>query len=447
MRKAADPTPHKRDGVWYLVRRVPAEFARLDKRGLVRITTGIAVADDPRGIRAGPMVKQLGAELEAYWRGLRDGQSAEARIRFEAAQKRARALRLPYHTAQELSEGPLADLLARVSLLVDRKAVEDEQDVAAVLGGEERPRLRLSGLLDEFEALQSSSLSQMSADQVRKWRNPKRRALDNFVALVGDRDLGEVTRDHAITFRRWWQERVMTDGIDINTANKDLGHLSKMFHTIEMTHQMGLKEVFSRLRLEGGVKGQRSAFEAGFVQSRILAAGALDGLNDQARDLVHVIADTGLRLSEAANLLPESIHLTAAVPFVRVQALGRKLKTEQSARDVPLVGSALAAMRRNPEGFPRYRGKADSLSALVNKTLANRGLLPTDNHSLYSLRHTFEDRLTAIEAPEKVIASLMGHKWIRPKYGTGPSIEQKHDWMSRIAFKPPAHGEPPSVAT
>lgn len=73
----------------------------------------------------------------------------------------------------------------------------------------------------------------------------------------------------------------------------------------------------------------------------------------------------------------------------------------------------------------------------MNKVMGNNNLLPTPDHSLYSLRHTFEDRLTAVEAPGKVIASLMGHKWIRPKYGSGPSLEQKRDWLQKIAFKPP----------
>jgi hypothetical protein len=47
------------------------------------------------------MVKQLNTELEACWRGMRDGQSAEARLRFEAAQKRARSLGLTYLTDAE----------------------------------------------------------------------------------------------------------------------------------------------------------------------------------------------------------------------------------------------------------------------------------------------------------------------------------------------------------
>src|SRR5262249_16507118 len=44
--------PHKVAGFWFLVRRVPAEFAAYDTRKLVRQSTGIRIADDPRAVRA-----------------------------------------------------------------------------------------------------------------------------------------------------------------------------------------------------------------------------------------------------------------------------------------------------------------------------------------------------------------------------------------------------------
>ena len=48
-------------------------------------------------------------------------------------------------------------------------------------------------------------------------------------------------------------------------------------------------------------------------------------------------------------------------------------------------------------------------------------------------------KVTAVEAPEKLIAALMGHKYSRPKYGAGPSLKQRQEWMEKIAFTPPAH--------
>ncbi len=114
------------------------------------------------------------------------------------------------------------------------------------------------------------------------------------------------------------------------------------------------------------------------------------------------------------------------------------MKTDQSERDMPLVGVALAAMQAQPDGFPRYRDKAASVSATINKFLDENGLLPTEGTTLYSLRHTFEDRLTAVEAPDKVAAAMMGHKYHRPRYGVGPSLAQKREWLERIAFRAPA---------
>jgi integrase len=68
-----------------------------------------------------------------------------------------------------------------------------------------------------------------------------------------------------------------------------------------------------------------------------------------------VLADTGLRPSEAVNLQARAIHLDAPIPFVEVLPDGRVLKTEDSRREIPLVGSALAAMRMRPNGFPASR--------------------------------------------------------------------------------------------
>ncbi|WP_246272957.1 tyrosine-type recombinase/integrase [Oricola thermophila] len=422
-----------------MIRRVPKEFKAFDKRGIVKITTDIAVADDPRAIRAREVVAKLNDGLEQYWRDLRDGRSNDARARFEAAQSRARALGFTYKTAEEVAAGPLNDILKRLDLLAQKKLLDDETEVAAVLGGVPRARFPLSGLLEEYERLQRSSLDRMSPDQRRIWRNTRKRAIANLISVIGDKEISEITRDDTIAYRRWWQDRIAYHGLDIGTANKEIGQISKMVKAVDMMYQLNLKPVFAQLRIEGGAKKSRAAFTAEFVQTRILAPGALDGLNDEARDLVLLVADTGLRLSEAAGLVAGTIHLDADIPYVSVKPIDRILKTDQSERDIPLVGCALDAMKRHPKGFPRYRDKASSLSALVNKYLGAHGMRPSKAHSLYSLRHTFEDRLTAVEAPEKVIASLMGHKWIRPKYGAGPSLAQKLEWLQRIAFSPPTN--------
>jgi hypothetical protein len=53
--------PSRPPPFWFLVRRVPGEFALYDKRNPVRISTGIRILDDPRGLRAAGVVAKLDA--------------------------------------------------------------------------------------------------------------------------------------------------------------------------------------------------------------------------------------------------------------------------------------------------------------------------------------------------------------------------------------------------
>ncbi|MGL5733811.1 MAG: tyrosine-type recombinase/integrase, partial [Beijerinckiaceae bacterium] len=415
---------HRRDGFWHFVRRVPDIFAALDRRGIVKQTTGIRIADDPKAVRARTVVAKINLETEAFWKALRDGRSEDAKAQYDAARARARALGFGYLETPALLERTIQELLARIEALAKAGAVEDGPAVAALLGGVEKPQILISALVAEFESLNRAGLADMSPDQIRKWRNPKNRAVANLIQCIGDKPIMDVSRGDALDFRDWWQQRVLVEGLDIDTANKDIGHLNRMFVTVDRQLRLGMQPVFAQLRLEGRKDGQRTAFDPDFLQNRLLADGALAGLNAEARAVVYLVAETGLRLSEACNLTAATIRLDHAVPPVQVRPDGRRMKTTQSERDIPLVGCALMAMQSFPGGFPRYRDKASSLSATVNAYLATHGLRPLEGQSVYSMRHSFEDRLTAVEAPEKIIAVLMGHKWQRPRYGTGPSLTQ-----------------------
>lgn len=431
-------TPHKKGGYWYLIRRVPVAYRHLDRRPFVKLTTGIRIADDPRAIRAARVVMELNAELEQQWADLAAGRQPNQKRRYERARAAAAAYSVTYAPASDLAAAPIAELLRRIAVLTQAKACDDERAIEAVLGGVEKPSLLLSGLVEAFEAEQAAALKSYSPDQVRKWRNPKKLAVANLIGVIGDKAVTDITRADALAFRDWWRDRVLASEVEIGTANKNFGHVSKMLRVIEDTKRLGISmEAFAKLRIEGEETGQRTAFDPQFVQEVILADAAFDGLNEEARRVVYVMSDTGLRVSEVVNLLPKHIHLDADVPHVEVLPEGRKLKTKHSMRKMPLVGCALAAMRLQPDGFPRYRDGADALSALVNKAMDARGMRPTPRHSLYSLRHTFEDRLTALDPPDKIIAVLMGHKHQRPKYGAGPTLEHLQGWLARIAFTPP----------
>ncbi|WP_366942749.1 hypothetical protein [uncultured Paracoccus sp.] len=58
--------------------------------------------------------------------------------------------------------------------------------------------------------------------------------------------------------------------------------------------------------------GQRPPFSSGWIQDKLLAQGALDGLNEEARAILLAMVNTGGRPSEIANLTAVRRRETAA---------------------------------------------------------------------------------------------------------------------------------------
>ena len=58
----------------------------------------------------------------------------------------------------------------------------------------------------------------------------------------------------------------------------------------------------------------------------------------------------------------------------------------------------------------------------------------TPKHTAYSLRHSFEDRMAEAAIDDRIRAELMGHKYARPDYGRGGSLETRQKAIERIAL-------------
>ena len=137
---------------------------------------------------------------------------------------------------------------------------------------------------------------------------------------------------------------------------------------------------------------KRPSFSDAFIRDRILAPGALEGLDDQAAAIFKVMVNTGARPSEIAALRRDRIILTGDVPHIQIRPDDRQLKSRRAARDIPLCGVSLEAMRAFPAGFDRYAQNSASLSGVVNSFLRSRGLTETraddgKETTMYSMRH------------------------------------------------------------
>src|SRR5258708_3498332 len=58
----------RRNGTWHFARRVPTEFAHLDRRGVVRHSTKIRIASDRAAVRASRVAEKFNSSLEKHWR-------------------------------------------------------------------------------------------------------------------------------------------------------------------------------------------------------------------------------------------------------------------------------------------------------------------------------------------------------------------------------------------
>ena len=105
-------------------------------------------------------------------------------------------------------------------------------------------------------------------------------------------------------------------------------------------------------------------------------------------------------------------------------------------RDLVLIGPALEAARRHPEGFPRYRNKL-GFSDAANAYLRENGLLPSAEHTNYSIRHSFQGRMRRVGGIDQFFqARMMGHSakkvLKRESYGDDLSLDQRLALMNTI---------------
>ena len=218
-----------------------------------------------------------------------------------------------------------------------------------------------------------------SADQLRRWRNPRMKAVRNFVDVVGDKALDQITRDDMLDFRNWWLERIEDGEVGANSANKDLIHLADVLKTVVTQKRLGMSLPLGDLSFKEGPPDSPTPFSDAWIADKILSPGALDGRNAEARAILLGIINTGCRPSEVAALTVSNIRLDCDVPHICIRPDGRQIKSAYAKRDIPLTGISLEALRAFPEGFPRYRESSASLIQRVMPELIGLGRIMVIN--------------------------------------------------------------------
>jgi hypothetical protein len=285
-------------------RRVPLRFREVEPRVHVSISLH---TDSEKTAREKAAV--VWAEMIDAWEAKLDGATDEGAKRLAAAKRLAQRRGRTYYPVDQVAKLPLDEFLARIEAVVNKRGEIDLAEAEALLGGVPVPTMSVTDALDEFWKIEAIRFKGKSEDQIRRAKNPRIKAITNFATAVGDKPYLEVTTADLQTFKRWWKAKILAESLTANSANKDFTYLTSTLRAI--ASDAGALDRIQwdtrGLTLPQDEKKTRRAFSTGWISDKLLAPGALAGLNGEARAILLGMVNTGYRPSEGpGSLWPRS---------------------------------------------------------------------------------------------------------------------------------------------
>ena len=270
------------------------------------------------------------------------------------------------------------------------------------------------------------------------FRRGAERNIQSVVDVLRDRPLDEYSSSDAAAYRDYLLKR----GLTTNSVKRNFATIRSVINLAIQEHGLGCRNAFSKVYLPDlDDAKKRKPIPTDIINEIQQECMSID---DEARWLVALISDTGMRLSEAAGLHVDDIKLDCEIPHIDLKPHAwRSLKTKGSQRQIPLVGASLWAAKRvkatnttSPYAFPRYTSSkgtnANSASAAINKWLKPR--VP-EGCVVHSFRHSLRDRLRAVQCPSDMIDQIGG--WatagVGQAYGEGYGLDRKWERLRNVA--------------
>jgi integrase len=432
-----DPPRHGRQ--YRFRRRVPADVAPfLDRIGKLPKNGHLAVSLKTRDLAEARRRRDLiEAEQDLWFAELMRGET-DATVRYQRALLIARRARIDYRPASELADDrrtSSAELARRLDMVL---AASNRSEAAlGILGGAERPQLSVRGVLGYWrEKIAERERQGKSPAQFRRFITTREQAVEKLIGAVGDIPWADLTRERALAFRDDLAKRIAAGEIKAETGDRQIAYVQGLWSAYaKETGDEGLNP-FRALRLTGRhhVPARRESIPPEIMRNW-LELDAFGRLNAEARDILLGMVNTGARLGEIGGLAADDIRLEDEVPHILIRDNEhRAIKSKSSKRAVPLVGISLEAIGRHARGFPRYAERVTQLSAILNKTLRERRLMP-EHLKVYGVRHAWKDRAIAAGADPELREVLMGHAVGHVVYGVQGSLRDRLQVMELASLE------------
>ncbi len=262
------------------------------------------------------------------------------------------------------------------------------------------------------------------------------RYIGYLVECLGNRSIDRYTSKDATVLREW----LINKGLSNSSLQRVFSGIKAVINFVTLEQGLECHNAFAKVYLPSNTDAKKRHAINPSNMAKIKAECL--SLDDDIRWLVAIIFDSGMRLSEAAGLMLSDLKLEEDIPYIDLKPHPhRRLKTASSERKIPLVGLSLWAAKRLKQHstglycFPRYttseRCNSNSASAAINKWIKTVG---GSNDVIHGLRHSFRDRLRAIEAPTDMIDQLGGWalKSVGQGYGDGYDLALLVKYLTRL---------------
>ena len=262
------------------------------------------------------------------------------------------------------------------------------------------------------------------------------RNIEYIIKVLGNKSIRLYSSSDASKFRDW----LMEQGMSNSTLKRVFSSVKAIINLSINEYGLDITNPFSKAYLPSIENEIRESIPLEDI--RVIQTESKKE-DDELRWLLLLLSDSGMRLSEALGLSKDDINLNSNLPHVKlIPHKWRRLKTRNSERCIPLIGASLWASKKILEhqnnsiyAFPRYTSvdncNANSASAALNKWLKSK---LTNDYVVHGLRHSFRDRLRAIECPSEIIDQLGGWslRSIGQGYGKGYELSVLSKWMKQI---------------
>ena len=265
------------------------------------------------------------------------------------------------------------------------------------------------------------------------------RYIGYLIECLGNRSIDQYTSKDATVLREW----LINKGLSNSSLQRVFSGIKAVINFVTLEHGLECQNAFAKVYLPSNTDAKKRHAINSSNMAKIKAECL--SLDDDIRWLVAIIFDSGMRLSEAAGLMIDDLKLEEDIPYIDLKPHPhRRLKTASSERKIPLVGLSLWAAKRLKQDstglycFPRYtnceRCNSNSASAAINKWIKTVG---GSSDVIHGLRHSFRDRLRAVEAPTDMIDQLGGWalKSVGQGYGDGYDLELLVKYINQITYQ------------